>query len=200
MYGEGKSAPQIATYFDVSVGAVYYSLKKRGVPRRTSRESNALGFESKPLSYDIPTVLTPEQEWLRFAAVMLYWAEGYKAGKQLTVDFTNSDPDMALLFRRFLSEVCHVNENRIRCFIYCFDNQSISELTHFWSNKLNIPISQFGKPYIKQAYTSRRGVRMIHGLVHIRYCDKKLLRQLLNWIDEYKLKCVGGGVVNRIGL
>ncbi len=187
---------QIADYFNVHHGAVLYTLRKHGVQRRTKTESNRLRFEAKPLSYSLVPDLTPEQERLRLAAVMLYWAEGYKVGN--SIDFANSDPAMALIFKRFLTEICRVDEKRIRASLYCYVGQDIDELHVFWSKLLNIPRVQFQKPYVKQASSpGPRGPRMIHGLVHVRYCDTKLLRQILIWIDEYQAECVGGGVVNR---
>lgn len=195
MYRSGKSAQQIAAHFNVSIGAVYYALRKQDEPRRSHAEANGLAFESKASSYQIKPQLSQEDESLKLAAVMLYWAEGCKLGKQ--IDFTNSEPEMVLLFRRFLSEICGVDEQRIRCSIYCYEGQDIGKLTSFWSCFLRIPLTQFTKPYIKKAAVpGPRGPRMVYGLVHIRYCDKKLLRQILDWIEEYKLESVGGRVVN----
>lgn len=198
LYLSGKSARQVAEHFGVSLNATFYALRRRNVARRTPQESNRIQFESKAPSFCIKEGLTPQEERLKLAAVMLYWAEGYKAGKMQTVDFTNSDPDMALVFIRFLRRVCGVDEQKLRCSIYCYEGQNVATLTRFWSVLLDIPAVQFNKPYVKKAAKpGPRGPRMTHGLVHIRYCDKKLLRQILDWIEEYKLECVGGGVVNR---
>lgn len=132
---------------------------------------------------------------------MLYWAEGYKAGKQTAIDFANSDPDMAAVFVRFLREICGVESKKVRCSLYCYEGQDIDALTAYWSRLLGVPLPQFTKPYIKRAAApGPRGPRMTHGLVHVRYCDKKLLRQILDWIDEYRRESVGGGVVNRTTL
>lgn len=189
------SAQQVADHFSVSIGAVYYALRHLGIERRSAADTNRIHFENKPLSYSIQCERTPEEERLRLAAIMLYWGEGYKVGGN-TVDFANSDPYMALIFRRFLSDICHVDEKRIRCSLYCYEGQDIAQLTRFWSDWLCVPESQFYKPYIKASDPGSRGPRMIHGLVHVRYCDTKLLRQILIWIDEYRVECVGGRVVN----
>lgn len=162
-------------------------------------ESNRLRFESKPLSYGIKTLLTREEEDLKLAAVMLYWAEGYKVGKG-TIDFANSDPAMAVLFRTFLARICNVDESRLRCALYCYEGQDVPLIMEYWSKLLQVPKAQFTKTYIKKGDPGVRGPRMIHGLVHVRYCDTKLLRQILAWISEYQQKCVGGGVVYHTGL
>jgi hypothetical protein len=198
LYLSGLSVQQVADNFGISLNAAFYALRKQDIPRRSISESNRIRFENKPLSYKIKTGLSPEEHELKLAAIMLYWAEGYKVGKMNTVDFANSDPAMVVIFRRFLLEICGVDETRLRFHLYCYPDQDIESLHKFWSELLNIPLSQFVKPYIsKTTSPGVRGSRMIHGLAHIVYCDRKLLRQILSWIDEYSQKCVGGGVVNR---
>ncbi len=201
LYRNGLSAQQIAHHFGVKIDAIYYTLRYFKIHRRTTQESNRIRFETKPLSYHIKEKLTSVEERLRLAAVMLYWAEGFKVGKQQTVDFANSDPYMILIFTNFLRNICQIDEKRLRACIYCYEGQDVDALTKFWSNVLSIPASQFTKPYIKRAaMPGPRGPRMIHGLVHVRYCDKKLLRQILEWIEKYCHESVGGGVVNRTTL
>jgi len=185
LYRSGLSARQVADHFKVSLDATYYALRHQSVERRSASETNRIRFEAKPLSYRIKEHLTPAEERLKMAAIMLYWAEGYKVGKG-TVDFANSDPHMALIFRKFLSEICHIDETRVRGHLYCYEGQNVSELTKYWSKLLAIPKKQFIKPYIKEAsQPTPCGERMLHGLVHIVYCDTKLLRQILKWIEEY---------------
>ncbi|KND50937.1 MAG: hypothetical protein AB202_00830 [Parcubacteria bacterium C7867-007] len=197
LYQGGMSAPMIAKHFLVSTDAIYYTLRHHNIPRRSPSMNSAIWFAAKPLSYELKKHLTYSEEQLKLAAIMLYWAEGYKVGKQTCVDFTNSDPDMLVVFLRFLREICRVDSLRIRAAMYCYEDQNVIALTQFWSELLSIPENQFTKPYVKkQVAPGRQGPRMIHGLVHIRYCDKKLLRQILNWIDEYRAECVGGRVVN----
>jgi hypothetical protein len=199
LYTSGLSVQQIADFYSISIDAAFYALRKQKIARRSSAESNKLRFESQDLSYKIKTELTHREEDLKLAALMLYWAEGYKVGKS-TVDFANSDPEMVTIFIRFLRDICGIKESKIRCHIYCYEGQNIQEIKAFWSNLLHVPETQFTKPYIKKANPSVRGPRMIHGLVHVLYCDTKLLKQILEWIGEYSKKCVDGGVVNRKGL
>lgn len=195
LYRSGCSAQQVADTLGVGIDAVFYTLRKHNVERRSIAESNRIRFEAKPYSYSIKDELTDEEERLKQVAVMLYWAEGYKVGN--VVDFANSDVKMALIFKKFLSQICRVDEERIRCSLYCYEGQDVKALTTFWSRALQVPESQFIKPHVKkQSIPGPRGSRMTSGLVHIRYCDTKLLRQILSWIDEYADICVGGRVVN----
>ncbi|MCX6789941.1 MAG: hypothetical protein NTV60_00235 [Candidatus Kaiserbacteria bacterium] len=185
LYRGGLSAQQVANHFGVGIDAVFFTLRKLKEPRRSAKETNRIRFEAKPLSYNLKTKLSETEERLKEAAIMLYWAEGYKVGTH-SIDFANSDPKMALIFRRFLSKICRVDEKRIRGHIYCYEGQDVAALTHYWSQLLSIPEKLFIKPYIKKAASpGPRGPRMLHGLVHIVYCDTKLLRQMLAWIEEY---------------
>lgn len=194
LYQGGLSAQQVADQMGIGINAVFYTLRKLKIPRRSKKESNLIRFEAKSLSYTIKQSLTAREEQLKLAAVLLYWAEGYKVGKT-GLDFANSDPDMALIFITFLRDICNVDESKIRCFIYAYDGQDVENLHRFWSTFLKVPRKSFTKPYIKHAVESKRGPRMLKGLVHVRYCDTKLLRQMLIWIDEYRAECVGGRVV-----
>ncbi len=153
LYRSGLSVQQVADYFSISLNAAFYSLRHLNVTRRSSAESNQIRFEAQPLSYSIKENLTRADEDLKLTAVMLYWAEGYKVGGQ-SVDFANSDPNMALIFKKFLSEICRVDESRIRCSLYCYQGQDIESLHKFWSNLLSVPSNQFSKPYIKVAVES----------------------------------------------
>ncbi len=192
LYRNGLSAQQMANHFGISIHAAYYTLRKLKVSRRSAQETNRIRFESKPLSYELKQKLTSEQEQLKIAAIMLYWAEGYKA-RGGTVDFANSDPDMVLIFWKFLSEVCGIDQKRIRLHLYAYEGQSIQNLKRFWCKLLKLSINHFTKPYIKKASMTHswRGPRMVHGLVHIRYSDKKFFEQIIRWIDEYRLKMIG---------
>lgn len=187
LYRSGLSAKQTADRLNVGLDAVYYYLRKLRVPRRSVRESNRIRFETSEPSYCVKTNLSPAEHKLMLAAVMLYWAEGYKAGDH-GVDFANSDPDMVILFTKFLRQICNVDEKRLRCYLYAYSGQDTKALQQYWANALDIPLAQFTKPYVKRAIEpGPRGPRMLYGLVHVRYCDKKLVRQILTWIDEYKL-------------
>lgn len=186
LYRSGLSAQQVADHFKVSLDASYYALRRLKVKRRTAKETNSIRFEAKPLSYNLKTRLTKEEERLKISAVMLYWAEGYKVGRS-TVDFANSDPNMVVIFWKFLLEICRVDKKRVRLHLYAYEGQDVQNLMQFWCTLIDLPKHHFIKPYIKKAaIPGPRGPRMVHGLVHIRYSDTKLLRQILQWIDEYR--------------
>lgn len=175
---------QIAEQFGVSIWSVVYVLRKLGLPRRSPAESNRIVFEMKPLSFSI----RPKRDrMLEAVGAMLYWAEGYKTPKAGGIDFANSDLAMVQLFMKFLRSRYQLDEKRLRAFVYCYNNQNKNSLIQFWSKKLAIPKSQFTRSYVRKDFRAD-GRKMEHGLVHVRYSDKKLLLDILNLIELFKVE------------
>ncbi len=181
-YNKGLSMKAISLELGVSIDAVCYFMRKNKLRRRNGSENSALLFSRKPLSYKLKTDLSTSNLELKNAGVTLYWAEGYKTSKSKSVDFANADPLMVETFVKFLREICGVDEKRLRVLLYCYSNQSIGELIDFWSKLTKIPKSQFTKPYIRSDFRKEKEGKMRYGMVHIRYSDKKLLSQIMEWI------------------
>jgi len=187
LYYEKKfSARKIAESFGVSLDAVYYFMRHHKLARRSLSEENRLRFLRKQPSFTLARTLSKRERQLKLIGVMLYWCEGYKTDKSSTVDFVNSDPSMVKIFMEFLRAVCGINENRLRAYLYYYSNQDVRELIKFWSAVTRIPPSQFTRPYMRERLHAAPEHKMPHGLVHVRYGDKKLLLQIMEWIEEYK--------------
>ncbi|MDP2632990.1 MAG: hypothetical protein Q8P25_04710 [Candidatus Curtissbacteria bacterium] len=184
-YEDGLSSVELANRFGVTVWQVIRFMKRNGLTRRTPQESNNLRFERQKPSFKLKQTLTNHDERLKIASSMLYWAEGVKSGDGHVVDFPNSDPKMILLYLKFLRKVCRINESKLRVLLYCYANQSSNELINYWSHIMQIPSVQFQKPYVRKDYNPN-GRKMLYGLVHIRYNDTKLFRQVVEWIELYK--------------
>ena len=176
------SSREVAKRIGISQWSVISIMRRNNIPRRTFSEANHILFSRKPLSYKKKARLNAKERSLYEAALMLYWSEGSKKGKH-TVDFANSDEKMVLLFLKALRRIYVVDEKRLRVLLYCYANQDINLLMQYWSKVLKIPKSQFIKPYVRRDFDLRKIGRMPHGLVHIRYSDKKLLEQIKAEID-----------------
>lgn len=183
LYWEEKySIPQIAKKLGKSSMSIYERMKKNNIPRRTGTEANYIVYKNKP-QFKIKGNLIPEEEKLRIAGIMLYWAEGAKGNH--TIDFSNSDPEMIIIFLKFLRQICGISEERLRVFLYAYSNQNVDQLKKYWHKITNIPLSQFIKPYIRIGNPNLSGRQMSQGLIHIRYNDKRLLELILRWVREY---------------
>ena len=183
-YQGGLSVREIAGKLGTPFNATFYFLRKHKIQRRTIQESNALQFAKKPLSFKIKNRLSAREEKLKVAALMLYWGEGAKRGK--VVDLANSDTAIVRIFLHFLRRICKVDENRLKAYIYCYSNQNLEEIKRYWLDNTLIPAEQFSRPYIRTDFAMKAGRQMENGLIHIRYCDKKLLIYILNEIEQYK--------------
>lgn len=193
------SSGEIATKLNISKWQVIKKLKKLNIPRRTPSESKKIIYLKSPLSYNFRVKLNSKEKSLYLSALMLYWGEGAKRGS--TVDFSNSDPKMINIFLKCLREIYRVNEKRIRVYLYCYSNQDIKKLIEYWSKLLSIPDNQFSKPYVRNDFKEKSN-KMIHGLIHIRYADTKLLMQIKAEIDIISNSLIrqGGRAVNCMGL
>ncbi len=85
---------------------------------------------------------------LLVAGISLYWAEGSKKGGK--VSFSNSDPKLILLMKKWYVEVLGVTPSGFmpRIFINHVHEARIGRVLSFWSKLLNLPKEQFGKPVL----------------------------------------------------
>ncbi|PIQ84136.1 MAG: hypothetical protein COV75_03770 [Candidatus Omnitrophica bacterium CG11_big_fil_rev_8_21_14_0_20_63_9] len=180
--GQRLGFRQVAERLGVPPWRVYRLMREYKIPRRRGSEQNYATYQDKP-QFMPRQELTIEQEQLRVAGVMLYRAEGVQSGG--TVDFANCDPQLIAVFAAFLREICGVAEQRLRVLLYAYADQDVEDLKMFWSKLTGIPTTQFIKPYVRALTpnTSRR--KMLHGLVHIRYNDKRLLQLILDWSTQF---------------
>ncbi|OIO78679.1 MAG: hypothetical protein AUJ89_06360 [Candidatus Omnitrophica bacterium CG1_02_43_210] len=179
---DNLSLPKIARRYELDVSSVLKRMKKYNIARRNFSESSYVASDFKP-KFNIKAVLNFEEEKLKIAGIMLYWAEGCK--KVSGVDFVNSDPLMIKMFLEFLRRICGIDESRLRVYLYTHENSNIDNLKLFWSNVTDISLKQFIKPYIRRSNLNLSNRKMPHGLIHIRYYDKRLLETILNWVEEY---------------
>ena len=95
---------------------------------------------------------------------------------------------MVLIFLTALRRIYGANENRIRALIYCYKNQNIETLLNYWSDYLKLDKSQFSKTYVRNNFDPKKIDKLKHGVIHIRYSDKRLFRQIMVDIDIIQLK------------
>jgi hypothetical protein len=164
-------------------------MRRNKLERRKKEESNSIRYERSKPSFKLKKINNEKLRTLKTIGVMLYWGEGYKSGKGAMVDFANSDKDMIILFLEFLRNICGVDEKRLRVYSYFYANQNVNENINYWSKITEISKSQFTKPYIRKDFDKSKINKMPHGLIHVRYSDKKLLNLIKSWIDKYKSSC-----------
>jgi hypothetical protein len=92
-----------------------------------------------------------DREFL-IAGLFLYWAEGSKT-KTFAIGLTNTNPTMLVVFIRWL-KFFSVPKSKLKVHLHLYSDMNIKRQINFWSKTLNIPISQFRKPYIKKTRLS----------------------------------------------
>lgn len=183
LYGSGLSMREVGRHFDKSVWAINSIMKRAKLDRRPTGQTRKTQFLRSPLSYTLKSNLTQNEQFLKIAGLMLYWAEGAKKNKNGQVNFTNADPSMIKFFMKFLRNTYQVNESKLRCHLYCFDDQDLKNEINFWSELTQIPPNQFIKPYIATNKNPSHD-KISHGVCHIVYSDKRLFDLILLEIYE----------------
>jgi hypothetical protein len=180
------SVNDVAKKLGVSIDAVFYCMRKNGIERRKNNETNAIKYCKAKPSFNLKKINSEKLRILKVIGVMLYWGEGGKADTICGIDFANSDQDMIIMFLKFLRQICGVDENRLRVYSYFYSKQNSDKNISYWSKLTKISKSQFTKPYIRKDFREDKKDKMPHGLIHVRYSDKKLLNLVKVWIEEYK--------------
>lgn len=116
--------------------------------------------------------------WL--AGLMLYWAEGAKT-KHVSV--CNSDAALMEVTMRWFREVLRIPESKLRVQLHLHSGQDEHAMKVWWSRVLKIPLTQFGKSYVKPEGTGHRKKILYWGTVRVRVSDTDLLYRILGWID-----------------
>lgn len=109
---------------------------------------------------------------------MLYWAEGSKGRGQVT--FANTSPELARLYITLLRQCYKIDENKFQIRLHLHYYHPIKETRKYWSELLNIPVSKFGKIYIKKRGNSGKRFRKnFFGICFIRYYSEDLRFEIL---------------------
>lgn len=121
---------------------------------------------------------------LHMAGCMLYWAEGAK--QKNDVLFVNSDPNMMLMFMRFLREELHVSDEECAIRIHCHSQDRDVQIAAetYWLNLLRLSRSCLRKTIYKQGSVIRKNI-LENGVCGIRVHRSELMQHIYGAIQEY---------------
>jgi hypothetical protein len=179
---QNLTVKEISNRLGVSFWTLYSFMKREQIARKNKALASFNAYKSKP-QFEIKRSLTRNDSDIKIAGLMLYWAEGTLKGN--TVDLANSNPEIIKIFLRFLREVCGIKEERLRIYLYAYQQHNCQALIRYWSNITGVPLTQFTKPFIRKNNLNVSGRKLPYGLIHVRYNDKKLLCSLKCWLDEF---------------
>ncbi|MDB5245243.1 MAG: hypothetical protein JWN90_348 [Parcubacteria group bacterium] len=123
--------------------------------------------------------------------IALYWGEGTKSegnSSYNSLSFSNSDPEMIEVFLKFLREIIHVPENKIRGNMHIYESIDVTTAKKFWSICTKLPIEQFTASY--QVSKAGKGIRktLPYGTLNVRVHDRRLFYRIKGMIDGMAIK------------
>ena len=110
---------------------------------------------------------------------MLYWAEGTKSNKTCALKFVNTDPRLAHLYITLLRNCYTLDEEKFRVRLHLHHYHNKQEALHFWSDLLEVPLTKFGKLYIKQRSKTKKFRENFRGICFITYYDSGLWQEVM---------------------
>jgi predicted transcriptional regulator len=112
---------------------------------------------------------------LYLAGLFLYWGEGSKNSEARLV-ISNTDPGVINFFAFWLENYWNVSKDKLKVQLHLYADMDVSTEINFWSAELDIPNSQFTKPYIKSSLSKRINHRggFGHGTCNLTLGDARL--------------------------
>ena len=180
---EGLSAKQIADRLGVPESKVVYWLRKYQIPKRSLSEAVYRRVNQGGDPFNIKTELSPEEEKLKVAGLLLWVTEGSLKDKE-EVYTSNSNPELIKLFLEFLLRICRVEQSRIALRVLYYPNMdlSIDEVREFWRQETGLADEQI-KINIYQAIHNYRA-KSKYGTVKVGVNNIKLLALMKQWLNE----------------
>jgi len=126
------------------------------------------------------------------AGVAIYWSEGYNYIGDDQVGFTNTNPKMILLMLKWFREVCNLSDDRFRFAIRInFKHKDhIKEAEKYWSELMNMPLSQFSKTILIKSVSKKvyPKSKPYYGTLRITISrGTKLRREIKGWLAGLSL-------------
>lgn len=211
---KGKSIKEIAKLLNVSVGSVSFWCKdikltpeqiKTLEQRKTglNYEKRMKYVEQKKIEFDkkvreikqsgIKEIGKLTKREIFLIGIALYWGEGFK--KDHLVGLASSDINIAKFFIHWLNKCFNIlpKDLILRVTANISYKNHINRLESYWSKELNIPLSNFSKPYFqhsvwKKEYENKDNY---HGVIRIKVRKSiNLLRTIFGYIDGIVLNII----------
>lgn len=128
-----------------------------------------------------------EGHLLHSQGCMLYWAEGRKSRDQLK--FGNSDPEMLVLFIRFLRQALNIPEDKITFHTHCYlgNGLSLEDIESYWMKLLQIDPTQIRNSVVNNQPVSsqQKGRKLLYGVGYLTVSSVRYIQHIYGAIQEY---------------
>ena len=129
--------------------------------------------------------------YLKSLLAMLYWAEGTKHNRVSGLRFANTDPKMILLYMALLRKCYRIDEKRLRIRVHVHHYHNIEKTMQYWSQLTKVPLTQFGKIWIKPRSKTRKFRENFMGLCFVSYLDSSIRKEILGFAYAIQEKIAG---------
>lgn len=131
------------------------------------------------------------KEELQIAGTMLYWAEGTKT-KNTAV--SNSNPMVIKFMVDWFKNVFNIAPESIKAHLHIHYGNDEQKIKKYWANLTGIPLSNFGKSFVKPKGTGHRTNILPNGVIKIRVSGtgtEDLRHRILAWTEKiYELSMI----------
>lgn len=127
----------------------------------------------------------------------LYWAEGAKSKHSILI-FANTDPRLIFLYITLLRQCYSIDETKFRVRIHLHNYHDEKKVKEFWSNLLNIPLTQFGKIYRKPRSKEKTYRQNFGGICFVIYNSVYLREEIVQFGLAVSQKITGTVVIPEI--
>lgn len=160
---------------------------ERGLMTFNRKRTAAIAIENKKiLSESLKEVPLVSDQHLLLIGAALYWGEGSNREnkRNLAVAFSNSDPEMARVFLKFVRRILKVPEGRIRAGVNIYPNLDRNKALRFWINVTKLPMENFHTSVQQSsASKSRRPQNFLpYGTLHIKINSRQLFYKVRGYI------------------
>ncbi len=126
------------------------------------------------------------------AALALYWGEGDKMSKYNS-RLSNVDPKLIKVYYRFLTEVCHFPQNRIKSWLLLYPDLNETESKKYWVTNACLPKDNFTKSIVIKG--KHKSKRLSFGVCNTGVGSRAFKKKLLIWIDMLAEELGNAGMV-----
>ncbi len=100
----------------------------------------------------------------RLFGAALYWAEGTKKNM---FEMTNSDPYLILFWVKWLKKIFKIAPGTLKARLNIYSQQSEKQIKKFWSELTSIPLTNFGKTFVKPLSKNYKKNTLYFGTIRI---------------------------------
>ena len=121
------------------------------------------------------------KDTFKFLGAALYWAEG---SKTKNFEVTNSDPLLIAFMVQWFHKTFDVPPKSFKAHLNIYPQQNEIDIKRFWSSLTGIPLSNFGKSFIKPLNKGYKKNNLYYGTIKVRVpkgTDMKL--KVFGWIQ-----------------